>query len=439
MNLRLLGIATFGAVLLFATSVSADAQMLDSSPVAKVLNQLVMGNKVRIKQPLVSDFVILHRSTVEPIDTAFYENGTVEYRVEEGRKDGKRYFVKAYELKDRSKLMQPGSEIQLNWKISYLPDSIEIMWFNNGPSGSISLMLAPGYETWPTDRIVNFLYKIISIPAIDERIALENQYKAMTASLKSRVDSAQPAIPPGTLEIEIEKKTALYRAYRDVADIATKLRSEHDPVISSDSTNYEALAEGVENQLVTLRAAAEAERKQKAEEKRLQAVHDLRQQAANDEASLRKMFLELDKSEPRLEADLTKRSQALQSAQEVANDWQKCVSVLTFGHEDATADAKKVDAANEHIKRLQAALDASRSRIQSRSTDMKYDSMVSKLAQLKSAYAASFGTPGAEAAKANLRSQLGQMIANRESAAAAGSAVANQQAEQLRAELNRLH
>jgi hypothetical protein len=437
MNLRLGGIAFVGALILAAPAGLVRAQSLDSSPIAKTLNDLVIGQSVRTKMPIVLDFVIYHRSYVEPIDTEFYENGTVDHHVSVKEKGGTG-FVKAYELKDSSKLLQPGSRIQLE-KISYYSDSIEILWFYGSQAGTISLMLGPGYETWPTDRIVNFLYKIISIPAIDERIDLENQYKTMTSALKLQVDSAQTATPPLPLELEIEKKTALYGAYRDLDGVATKLRTAHDPIISSDSTDYAALAEGVENQLIMLREAAEADRKQKSEQAHIQAIRNLQKSESGDEANLENIFLQLDKSEPRTESDLGNRAKALQSAQETASDWLQCLNLLALAHQDTTADRKRLDAANQHIVRLQASLDAARGRFQSRSLDAKYQSMVSRLAELKSSYAASFGTPAADAAKMELRNQLNQMIANRESAAAMGNSAANQQAEQLRVELSRLH
>jgi hypothetical protein len=442
MNARspLLAIVGF---LLLAPAVSVGAQDLDTSPIAKALNELVLGKKVTTKLPVIADLVerrsFSNSVHYAYVDAGFYEDGTVVYHVLDSGKGGTSYFVKPYVIKDNTKVLQPGTEIQLAWKISYFPDRIEIRWFDNGPAGSISLLLANGYEAWPVERILNFLYKIISIPAIDERPEDENQYKTMAAELKSHVDSAQAASPSVPLDMQIENKTVLYKAYRDLADVVAKLRSIHDPIISSDSTDYGALAEGVENQLVDLRKAAELDRQQKALEARARAIHDMQEKGAGDEASLQKMFLQLDRSEPRLEADLTKRSQALQSAQEIANDWLRCVNVLSLANQDTAAERARQESANQHILRLRASLDASRARFQSRSLDTKYESMASKLAQLKSAYAASFGTPGADTAKADLRNQFSQMIANRESAAAGGSSVAKQQAEQLRAELGRLH
>lgn len=433
MNLRTAQISIVSVLLLLAPVASAGAQNSSSSPIARALGEMVQGKSVATKRSFSIQSAPYARPHPRLVATDIYEDGTIKYQVYERRKGG--IPVPTGEYLEAPLMEKPGWSVNV-FDIQYFPDRIEFDGTNNG---TFNLILGTGYQTWPVDRIIKILYSVISIPAIDYRVELENQYKSMIADLKSHVGPTPPTSPALSLDLQIENMTAKIKAYKEIADVAAQLRKMNDPIISADSTDYAALAEGVENQLVTLRTAAEAERKQKEEEKRLQTIRDLRQQAARDEASLQKMFFQMDKSEPRLEGDLAKRSQTLLSAQDVANDWQKCANLLTAAHDDATAETKKVDSANEHIMRLQAALDASRSRAQSRSIDAKYDSMVSRLTQLKSAYAASFGTAGADAAKASLRNQLGQMIANRESAAAAGSQVANQQAEQLRAELNRLH
>ncbi len=444
MTLRLRGTTTVSALLFVAFATLADTQSPSSSPIAKALEESVHYKTVKTKLPLICDYWV-YRSGVDDLATEFYEDGTVQHHFLHWQKDHVE-FNRTYELKDNSKVLQPGSEVYV-MNIRYLPDRIVLDVnpplvngkFENGRGpGAIVLVLSNGYEAWQVERIVNFLYKIISIPAIDERIALENQYRTMVSQLKSNVVSVQPANPPVPLDAQIEDKTALYQEYRSIADIAAKLRNMHDPVISSDSIDYEALAEGAENQLVTLREAADADRKQKAEQKRIQAIQVIQQKEAEDEADLQKVFLQLDKSEARSEAESNKCTEALKSAQGMADDWLRCVNVLALANLDLSADRKRLEAANQHIQRLQAALDASSARIHSQGIDAKYQLMVLRLAQLKSAYGAAFGTPGADAAKANLKTLLSQMIVNRESAAAAGSAAAEKQAQQLRVELGRL-
>jgi hypothetical protein len=435
-------------VLLFTASF-ASAQDLAASPIAKTLEQLLAGKVVRTKRPIVRDFHV-YRSGVDYLTTEFCRDGTVQYHFEHNRKVNGNYeseFTRPYELRDNTKVLSPGSEIQLSSKFSYFPDRIMLGFtpMINGTReegwnpGSISLMLDKGYETWPQERILAFLYTIISIPEIDQVIDWERQYGRMTAELKSHAVSVQSSSPYVPLDEQIVKAEAYSKLCSNLVYVAEKLRSIRDSVIASDSTDYEAVAREARDQVAKLRQKAVAARRQREDEARAQHLNDLQLRETRDAANVQKLFLQLDKSTSTLETDLTKRSSAIRAAQDVITDWQECVEQLAAANQDTTASRKLLNSANQHILRLQTSLNTSRSQMQSKSIDAKYGAMVTKLAQLKSAYATSFGTPKADTVKGELREQLSQMIANRVSSAAMGNSAANHQAEELRMELGRLH
>ena len=105
------------------------------------------------------------------VGTEFYEDGTAKYHYLRSNKGSASLdFTKTYLVKDDAKLIPPGTTISLGGA-RYCPDRIVLQYFppdnnydNGMDSGTISLMLASGYETWPVERIVTFLHKIISIP-----------------------------------------------------------------------------------------------------------------------------------------------------------------------------------------------------------------------------------------------------------------------------------
>ena len=164
-------LAVISSFLLYAAVSLASAQCPTSStsPIGKALRTLAYG-KVQTRAPIASDHEVT-RSTVNYVSTEFYEDGTAKYHYLRCNKGCASWdFTKTYLVKDDAKLMPPGTTISLGGA-RYCPDRIVLDYappdnnYGNGmDSGTISLMLASGYETWPVERIVTFLYKIVSIP-----------------------------------------------------------------------------------------------------------------------------------------------------------------------------------------------------------------------------------------------------------------------------------
>jgi hypothetical protein len=171
MNLRMRDLAVISSFLLFAAVSLASAQCPTSStsPIGKALRTLAYG-KVQTRAPIASDHEVT-RSTVNYVGTEFYEDGTAKYHYLRWNKGSASLdFTKTYFVKDDAKLMPPGTTISLGGA-RYCPDRIVLQYFppdnnygNGMDAGTISLMLASGYETWPVERILTFLHKIIYIP-----------------------------------------------------------------------------------------------------------------------------------------------------------------------------------------------------------------------------------------------------------------------------------
>ena len=171
MNLRMGDRAVISSFSLFAAVSLASAQCPTSStsPIGKALRTLSYG-KVQTKAPIASDHEVT-RSTVNYISTEFYEDGTAKYAyLRWNNRRASLDFTKPYLVKDDAKLMPPGTTISLGGA-RYCPDRIVLQYYppdnnygNGMDSGTISLMLASGYETWPVERILTFLHKLISIP-----------------------------------------------------------------------------------------------------------------------------------------------------------------------------------------------------------------------------------------------------------------------------------
>ncbi len=170
MNPRMRDLAVISSFLLFAAVSLASAQCPTSSasPIGKALRTLAYG-KVQTRAPIASDHEVT-RSTVNYVGTEFYEDGTTKYHyLRWNNRSASLDFTKTYLVKDDSKLLPPGTTISLGGA-RYCPDRIVLQYYppdnnygNGMDSGTISLMLASGYETWPVERIVTFLHKIICI------------------------------------------------------------------------------------------------------------------------------------------------------------------------------------------------------------------------------------------------------------------------------------
>ena len=171
MNVPMRDLAVISSFLLFAAVSLASAQCPTSStsPIGKALRALAYG-KVQTRAPIASDHEVT-RSTVNYVGTEFYEDGTAKYHYLRWNKGSASLdFTKTYLVKDDAKLMPPGTTVSLGGA-RYCPDRIVLQYYppdhnygNGMDSGTISLMLASGYETWPVERILTFLDKIISIP-----------------------------------------------------------------------------------------------------------------------------------------------------------------------------------------------------------------------------------------------------------------------------------
>ena len=159
------------AIFVFAAVSLANAQCptssSGSSPIAGALSPLVYG-KVQTRAPIASDFEVA-RGGLNYVDTEFYNDGTSKYhyfRIIKNTLD----FTKTYQVKDAAKVLPPGTTIDLGGA-RYCPDRIVLSYsppdFDHDygiQMGTISLVLASGYETWPVERIVAFLHKIVSVP-----------------------------------------------------------------------------------------------------------------------------------------------------------------------------------------------------------------------------------------------------------------------------------
>jgi len=419
MNLRPRITAIISALLLLVSAALADAQNLDSSPIAKTLNQLVRGKEVRTKMPIVSDLVA-RRSFSNAVhyayvDTGFYEDGTVVYHVLDS-KNGTSYFVKLYVIKDTTKVLQPGSMIQVDWKISYLPDRIEIGWHSSSGSdkrGFISVMLSHGHETWPVDRIVNSLNKIITIPAIAE-------YESLRGELVNA--ESKYNVPGGTADFRLANAIAI----RQVLEKLQKNRAEYiamgmtDPQAGIFSDKLNALMP----QIARL-----------TEEARKDRVEQLRNQLQAQLPEISEVQNQVRQKPPSSLAEWHQRSESLARYTTLLDERQRLFAKL---HEDNEApspdDMKTLNDSRAEIGTVNQALEQSHRRLQLADLNSQYGQLTKKRAQKLDAYTRAFGTNKERAALQDLNAVLGQIVTNREQAAALGDKTAATQLTQCRAE-----